>query len=161
MHIRTHWVAGALLLAVALNLAVAGEAQPTAEDPVVEARMLRISDELRCLVCQNESLASSRADLAVDLRQEVRSLIRQNRSDQDIKAYLVERYGDYVLYRPEIKPLTWVLWFGPFALLLLAAWSLWRTLRQRQAQLLGQETPLDEAERARAQRLLGDPEAHS
>ena len=148
----------ALLLATGLHLALAGEAQPNAEDPVVEARMLRISDELRCLVCQNESLASSRADLAADLRQEVRSLIRQNRSDEEIKSFLVERYGDYVLYRPEIKPLTWALWFGPFALLVLAAWSLWRSLRQRQAQLPQQERPLDEAERQRAQRLLTDPE---
>lgn len=158
MSLRRSLLLALAVLALGLNLARAGEAQPNAEDPVVEARMLKISEELRCLVCQNESLASSRSDLAGDLRQEVRGLIRQNRSDSEIKTYLVERYGDYVLYRPEIKPLTWALWFGPFALLVLAAWSLWRYLRQRQQQLPQDEPPLDEAQRQRAQRLLGEQE---
>lgn len=143
-----------LLLATSMSPALAGEAQPFAEDPVTEARMLKISEELRCLVCQNESLASSRSDLAYDLRQEVRSLIRQQRSDEEIKTFLVERYGDYVLYRPEVKPLTWALWFGPFALLLLAAWSLWRILRQRQAQWPAQDAHLNDAQRQRAQQML-------
>jgi cytochrome c-type biogenesis protein CcmH len=88
-------------------LANAGEASPMAEDPVVEARLVHISQEIRCLVCQNESLSSSRAELADDLRREVRDLIRTNKSDQEIKDFLVSRYGDFVLYRPEVKPLTW------------------------------------------------------
>jgi cytochrome c-type biogenesis protein CcmH len=89
--------------------AMAREAQPMAEDPQVEARLVVIADELRCLVCQNESLASSHAELAEDLRREVRKLIRDNKSDAEIKTYLVERYGDFVLYRPKVKPLTWPL----------------------------------------------------
>ena len=103
--------------------AMAREAQPMAEDPQVEARLVVIADELRCLVCQNESLASSHAELAEDLRREVRKLIRDNKSDAEIKTYLVERYGDFVLYRPQVKPLTWPLWFGPFFMLLLAIWG--------------------------------------
>jgi cytochrome c-type biogenesis protein CcmH len=109
----------------------AGEAVPMAEDPQVEARMVAIAEELRCLVCQNESLASSHAELAEDLRREVRKLIRENKTDDEIKTYLVDRYGDFVLYRPQVKPLTWPLWFGPFFMLLLAVWGLWRYLRLR------------------------------
>ena len=109
----------------------AGEAAPMAEDPQVEARLVVIAEELRCLVCQNESLASSHAELAEDLRREVRKLIRENKTDSEIKTYLVDRYGDFVLYRPQVKPLTWPLWFGPFFMLLLAVWGLWRYLRLR------------------------------
>ena len=109
------------LMGLCIGLANAGEASPMAEDPVVEARLVHISQEIRCLVCQNESLSSSRAELADDLRREVRDLIRTNKSDQEIKDFLVSRYGDFVLYRPEVKPLTWVLWFGPFVVLLIAA----------------------------------------
>jgi cytochrome c-type biogenesis protein CcmH len=125
----------------------AGEAQPLAEDPRVEARLVAIAEELRCLVCQNESLASSHAELAEDLRREVRKLIRQDMTDAQIKTYLVERYGDFVLYRPPVKPLTWPLWFGPFLLLALAVWGLWRYLRLRKAMLQQQTSdanhPLD------------------
>jgi cytochrome c-type biogenesis protein CcmH len=109
----------------------AGEAVPTAEDPKVEARLVNIAEELRCLVCQNESLASSHAELAEDLRREVRKLIREDKTDAQIKTYLVERYGDFVLYRPQIKPLTGPLWFGPFFMLLAAVWGLWRYMRLR------------------------------
>ncbi len=109
----------------------AGEAVPMAEDPKVEARLVAIAEELRCLVCQNESLASSHAELAEDLRREVRKLIREDKSDAEIKTYLVDRYGDFVLYRPQVKPLTWPLWFGPFFMLLAAVWGLWRYLRLR------------------------------
>jgi len=124
-----------LMLAVCMGTVWAGEAQPLAEDPQVEARLVAIAEELRCLVCQNESLASSHAELAEDLRREVRKLIRQDMTDAQIKTYLVERYGDFVLYRPPVKPLTWPLWFGPFLLLALAVWSLWRYLRLRKAML--------------------------
>lgn len=132
----------------------AGEAAPLAEDPVVEARLVAIADELRCLVCQNESLASSRAELAEDLRREVRDLIRAGQSDAQIKTFLVERYGDFVLYRPAVKPLTWVLWFGPFVLLLLGLWGLWRYLRQRSAAVASAQ--LNAAERAQLNELLKD-----
>ena len=119
-------------LGLCVSLSLAGEAPPLAEDPKVEARLVSIAEELRCLVCQNESLASSHAELAEDLRREVRKLIREDKSDTEIKTYLVERYGDFVLYRPPVKPLTWPLWFGPFLMLLLAVWGLWRYLRLRQ-----------------------------
>jgi cytochrome c-type biogenesis protein CcmH len=125
-----------------------------AEDPKLEARLVDISQELRCLVCQNESLASSHAELADDLRREVRDLIREGKSDQEIKDFLVARYGDFVLYRPEVKPLTWVLWFGPFLLLVLAAVFLGVYLRQRRA--LAAPTALSDADRERAKQWLKD-----
>jgi cytochrome c-type biogenesis protein CcmH len=127
----------------------AGEAQPMAEDPQVEARLVVIAEELRCMVCQNESLSSSHAELAEDLRREVRKLIRENKTDAEIKTYLVERYGDFVLYRPQVKPLTWPLWFGPFFILLLAVWGLWRYLRLRKNALQAQ-TPLHQEQAADA-----------
>ena len=136
------------------STSLAKEAVPLAEDPVVEARLVKISEELRCLVCQNESLASSRADLANDLRQEVRGLIRQNKSDTDIKDFLVTRYGDFVLYRPEVKPLTWMLWFGPFILLLGAVAGMLRYLRLRGKDV--KDTTLSDADRQRAEQLLQD-----
>ena len=130
----------------------AADALPMAEDPQVEARLVVIAEELRCLVCQNESLASSHAELADDLRREVRELIRQGKSDQEIKDFLVARYGDFVLYRPEVKPLTWVLWFGPFVLLLVAAVFLGVYLRQRRQQVA--PAVLSDEERARAKQWL-------
>jgi len=141
-------------ISLCLSLALAREAVPLTEDPVVESRLVHISQELRCLVCQNESLSSSRAELADDLRREVRDLIRANKSDQEIKDFLVSRYGDFVLYRPEVKPLTWVLWFGPFVVLLIAGIFLLAYLRQRRA--LVQPQGLSDAERARVEQLLKD-----
>ncbi len=131
---------------------VGREAPLMAEDPKLEARLVDISQELRCLVCQNESLASSHAELADDLRNEVRELIRSGKSDQEIKDFLVSRYGDFVLYRPEVKPLTWVLWFGPFLLLVIAAIFLGLYLRQRRA--LAVPTALSDEARERAKQLL-------
>ena len=128
------------------------EAAPLAQDPVVEARLVVLSQELRCLVCQNESLASSHAELADDLRREVRDLIRQGKSDPEVKDFLVSRYGDFVLYRPEVKPLTWVLWFGPFVLLLVALVLLGRYVQERRLQIKPQT--LSDEERARAEQLL-------
>ena len=142
------------LMGLCIGLANAGEASPMAEDPVVEARLVHISQEIRCLVCQNESLSSSRAELADDLRREVRDLIRTNKSDQEIKDFLVSRYGDFVLYRPEVKPLTWVLWFGPFVVLLIAAIFMLVYLRQRRATV--KPHVLSDAERARVEQLLKD-----
>jgi cytochrome c-type biogenesis protein CcmH len=142
------------LMGICIGLANAGEASPMAEDPVVEARLVHISQELRCMVCQNESLSSSRAELADDLRREVRDLIRTNKSDQEIKDFLVSRYGDFVLYRPEVKPLTWVLWFGPFVVLLIAAIFMLVYLRQRRATVKPQV--LSDAERARVEQLMKD-----
>jgi cytochrome c-type biogenesis protein CcmH len=152
---NTRWITALLVgmgFALMGSLTYAKEAVPMAENPVVEARLVKISEELRCLVCQNESLASSRAELANDLREEVRGLIRQNKSDTDIKEFLVSRYGDFVLYRPEIKPLTWLLWFGPFVLLLIAVLGTMRYLRLRGKTLPDQT--LSDADRLRAEQLL-------
>jgi cytochrome c-type biogenesis protein CcmH len=139
-------------VAASAGLAVGREAPLMAEDPKLEARLVDISQELRCLVCQNESLASSHAELANDLRDEVRELIRSGKSDREIKDFLVSRYGDFVLYRPEVKPLTWVLWFGPFLLLVIAAIFLGVYLRQRRA--LAAPVPMSDEARERAKQLL-------
>ncbi|OGA15659.1 MAG: cytochrome C biogenesis protein [Betaproteobacteria bacterium RIFCSPLOWO2_02_FULL_66_14] len=108
----------AFLAALLLPLAApAREAPPVASDVQVEQRLMRIAEELRCLVCQNESLAASRADLALDLKREVRELIKAGKTDDEIREFLVKRYGDFVLYRPPLKESTALLWAGPFALL--------------------------------------------
>jgi cytochrome c-type biogenesis protein CcmH len=108
-----------LLVLLACGGAVAKDAAPLADDPVVEQRLIVISEEMRCLVCQNESLAGSRSDLANDLRRELRTLIKQGKTDAEIREFMVSRYGDFVLYRPPVKPSTWLLWLGPFGLMIL------------------------------------------
>ena len=123
-----------------------------AEDPELEKRVLRLSQELRCLVCQNETLADSRADLAVDLRNQVREQMRAGKSDKEIIAFLTERYGDFVLYNPPVKPSTYLLWFGPFLLLLAGLAFLYRYVRQRRELIT--ERPLSADERRRAEELL-------
>jgi len=100
------------------------QAVPTAADPALEARMLAITAELRCLVCQNQTIADSHADLAADLRQEVRELIRHGKSDAEIRRYMTDRYGDFVLYKPPLKPTTLALWLGPGVLLAVAVAAL-------------------------------------
>ena len=140
----------ALLLALSAALAGAKEALPEAADPALEARMTRITAELRCLVCQNQTIADSNAGLAVDLRRETRAMLRQGKSDAEIIAYMTARYGDFVLYRPPLKASTLGLWAGPFVILAFGAWLLLRRLRRRPAA----EPELSEAERARAAKLL-------
>lgn len=145
----------AMLAALCLAQPVlAKEAAPLADDPAVEKRMIEISEELRCLVCQNESLAGSQADLAKDLREEVRGLIKSGKSDAEVKDFLVSRYGDFVLYRPQVKPITYALWAGPFVLLLIGIIVLVSFLRKRSKQV--DEQPLSEADRQRAEALLKD-----
>jgi cytochrome c-type biogenesis protein CcmH len=111
--------------------ASAPAAVPTAADPALEARMLAITSELRCLVCQNQTIADSHADLAADLRKEVRELLRQGRSDAEIRAYMTARYGDFVLYRPPLKATTAALWLGPAVLLAIALAALAATIARR------------------------------
>lgn len=137
----------------------AKEAAPLAEDPVIEQRLMTISEELRCLVCQNESLAGSRADLAQDLRREVRGLLKAGKSDQEVKDFLVSRYGDFVLYRPQVKPTTYLLWAGPFVLLLAGLFGLIRFLRSRAGESAAQDAPLSDTERQRAEALLKDAQS--
>ena len=138
---------------------LAGEAAPVAEDPVIEQRLISIAAELRCLVCQNESLAASRADLALDLRREVRTLIARGDSDDAIRAFLTDRYGDFILYRPQFKATTMLLWLGPAVLLLLGLILLYRYLRRRTRDLKTQDpadAELNNEERATLTSLLSD-----
>ncbi len=134
--------------------AIGKEAAPLADDEAVEKRLVNIAEDLRCLVCQNESLAGSRADLAEDLRREVRGLIRQGKTDQEVKDFLVSRYGDFVLYQPPVKPTTWLLWGGPFVLLVVGVAILLSYLRRRGSQVGKAE--LTEDEKKRAEALLKD-----
>jgi cytochrome c-type biogenesis protein CcmH len=108
----------ALGLVLALTTAAAKEAPLAAADPSIEKRMLNLAAELRCLVCQNQTIADSNAPLAEDLRRQVREMIARGDSDKQIIEFMTQRYGDFVLYRPPLKGTTAALWFGPFALLL-------------------------------------------
>ena len=121
----------ATLIALCLGSVFAKDAVPLADDPVTEQRLISISEEMRCLVCQNESLAGSRSDLANDLRREIRILISEGKSDDQIRSFMVERYGDFVLYRPPVKPVTWLLWIGPFVILGIGIAGLLMYLRRR------------------------------
>jgi len=150
---------GIFLALQCLSMAHAGEAPPLAEDPIVEQRLIVISEEMRCLVCQNESLAGSRADLAQDLRREIRTLIKAGKTDAEVMEFMVSRYGDFVRYRPPMKPMTWMLWFGPFALLLGALYGLYRLIRRSQTSPAA--PALDASQRAKAQSLLQDTELPS
>lgn len=133
-------------------LAWAGEAKPLAEDPVAEARLKHLAVELRCLVCQNQTLADSSAPLAEDLRREVRGMIAKNMSDQEIIDFLVARYGDFVRYRPPLKATTALLWLGPFFLLVIGGTTLAVALRRR-AKKLTDPALSDEDHRTVAQLL--------
>ena len=150
----------AMLLALLTSFTVAKEAAPMAEDEAVEKRMVAISDEMRCLVCQNESLSGSHAELAQDLRREIRTMIKAGKTDQEIMDFMVNRYGDFVRYRPPMKATTYLLWFGPFLLLAAAIAALVNYLRRRSARLEGnEEGALSAEERQRAEALLKQGEA--
>ena len=143
----------ALLLALALTAAAraqvhAGAAQPL--PPVLEQRADKLAHGLRCLVCQNQTLAESNAPLAQDMRKLIRDQLTEGRSDAQIMRFFEERYGDFVRYDPPFKPITWLLWLGPFALLALGFVVLVRTLKRR----AGARAPLTADERARAARFL-------
>ena len=143
-----------ILILVLFSLAapaLAKEAKPV-EDPQIEQRMQALTQQLRCLVCQNETLADSRADLAEDLRKEIREQMKAGKSDQEIIAFLTQRYGDFVLYKPPVKATTYLLWFGPFVLLLGGTLLLYRYLKHRREII--QDQPLTAAEHKRAEELL-------
>src|SRR5438876_1578960 len=115
-----------LLLACIAFPAIGKDAEPLAKDPILEDRVMNLARELRCLVCQNETLADSRADLAEDLRRQIREQMKAGKSDQEIIVFLTQRYGDFVLYRPPVRPATYLLWFGPFCFLVLGLVLLFR-----------------------------------
>jgi cytochrome c-type biogenesis protein CcmH len=141
------------LLAAAPLLAHALEAPGAAPDPILEKRVLAIAKELRCLVCQNQTIADSDAALAVDLRQQVREKLAQGMSNRDVTDFMVERYGDFVLYRPPVKTTTWLLWFGPF--LFLAGGLIVLCLKLKQRAHTEPTDALSETERRRVATLLG------
>jgi len=139
-------------LATLAPLPAAADAVPTVTDPVANARAVKLSEKLRCLVCQNQSIADSNAELAVDLRTQIREQIAAGRSDDQIVEYMVTRYGDFVLYEPPFKPTTILLWVGPMLLLVGGFFILIRNLRRRPAT----EPTLTAEEQERAARLLSD-----
>ncbi len=148
-----------VLLAVLLTVSLPAQAdeaapkaaQPNADDAVIEQRLVDLAEDLRCLVCQNESLAGSKAALAEDLRREIRAQMKAGKDDREVVAYLTERYGDFVLYRPPFKPATWLLWLGPALFLGIGGGAWVVTLRRRRDM---QAAPLDEKKRAAAAQLL-------
>jgi cytochrome c-type biogenesis protein CcmH len=146
----------ALLFCAALLAAAplyAKQAVPVAGDPVAEKRAVALEEQLRCLVCQNETIAASQADLAKDLRKEIREQIKAGKSDDQIKQFLVDRYGDFVLYKPPLKATTVLLWAGPFALLLGGVIVLFVYVRRRRARV-AQAATLSDEQRSRAEALL-------
>lgn len=152
--VKTGWAASTTFLACVLALHVsctfAEEAPPTAADPVLEQRVMRLSEELRCLVCQNQSLSDSNAELASDLRNQVREMMQAGKSDAQIRDYMVASYGDFILYDPPLKITTLILWVGPFVLLVLGGAMLGRNLKQRRRVVSEQRLTSDEREQARA-----------
>jgi len=124
----------ALLLALAVP-AFGKEAVPVAADPLAEARVMRLAEELRCLVCQNQSLADSHAELAMDLKREIRQQVKAGKSDREVLDFMVQRYGDFVLYRPPFKAATALLWTGPFFMLAAALGWLFVYLARRRRRL--------------------------
>ena len=143
-----------LIVMLIPSLVWAKEALPVAEDLEVEKRMLAITMDLRCLVCQNESIADSRADFSNDMRREIRQKIKENKSDEEIIQFLVDRYGDFVLYNPPMKPTTLLLWFGPILLFVIGFISLLTFLKRRREQI--EEISLSEAEQTKAEKLLNE-----
>lgn len=139
---------------------LAKEAATLAEDPVLEAQMMSIAKELRCLVCQNQTIADSDSDLAKDLRREVRSMLKSGMKEEEILDFMVERYGDFVRYRPPVQPTTALLWFGPGVLFALGLGVLFFNVVRRRKQIV--DIPLSDSERSRVEKLLkgaGEPKA--
>jgi cytochrome c-type biogenesis protein CcmH len=149
---RSFLIAGGMALAVLTAPVAANEAQPTLNDPVVAKREVELAKQLRCLVCQNETIADSRAGLAVDLRNKLREQMAAGKTDAEIIAFMTERYGDFVLYRPPLKATTVLLWVGPFMLLALGILIGWRVVRARAR--AARPEPLSAVDRERAERLL-------
>ncbi len=145
-----------IALILCTGLSVQAKVAPnTSADPVLEAKMMVIAEELRCLVCQNETIAASQADLAVDLKNQIRIKLSEGQSQKHILDFMVERYGDFVLYRPPLKTTTVLLWVGPFVLLAVAAFMLVLNVRRRRRAV--QPAALSDADAAKARALLANP----
>jgi cytochrome c-type biogenesis protein CcmH len=145
------------VLLLVIPLAHAEQAAITKGDPVLEKRVMELSTHLRCLVCQNRTIADSNAELAVDLKNQVREKLRQGQSEQEILDYMVKRYGEFVLFSPLVKSTTWLLWFGPLLLLVVGLGVLSVILRQRR-KMMQQAPALSADEHARAASLLSAKE---
>ena len=145
------------LLFLWMPLAQADVAATTRDDPALEKRAMALSGHLRCLVCQNQTIADSNAELAVDLKNQVRDKLRQGQSEQEILDYMVNRYGEFVLFSPLVKSTTWLLWFGPLLLFVAGFYVLAVNLRQRR-RLMQQAPILNKEEHARAAALLSGKE---
>ena len=145
-----------LLMLIGLQPAIGAEgmAQPVG-DPVVEARVNKLAEDLRCLTCMGQSIADSQSSFSTDMKREIRSMIVAGKNDKEIMDFMVQRYGDFVLYRPPVKSTTWVLWGGPFLLLIISLAFLGTKLRKRGAQAA---TQLTESEHQQAVALLGKRE---
>jgi cytochrome c-type biogenesis protein CcmH len=143
-----------LLLCLLSSFAVAQvqEQDRPSDDPVIEQRLAKLSHELRCLQCQNQTLADSPAGLATDMRNEIRAQMKAGKSDEEIKVFLTQRYGDFILYKPRVTLTTYLLWFGPFVLLLGGLYVLYLYIKQRRDMIPDQ--PLSADERRRAEELL-------
>lgn len=142
-------------LVCVLSIAQAKVAPNTSADPVLEAKMMVIAEELRCLVCQNETIAASSADLAVDLKNQIRIKLNEGQSQKQILDFMVQRYGDFVLYRPPLKTTTVLLWLGPFTLLAIAVLMMVLNVRRRRRS--AQPAALSDADTAKARELLANP----
>ena len=151
----------AFLVALVLSTSFFAQAKVApniSADPALEARMMVIAEELRCLVCQNETIAASHADLAVDLKNQIRLKLTQGQSQKQILDFMVERYGDFVLYRPPLKTTTVLLWLGPFTLLAVAVLMLVVNVRRRRR--AAQPAALSDADAAKARALLAEPSSN-
>ena len=146
-----YWLIALIVVAAP---AWAKEAAPVASNQQLEARMMVLATELRCLVCQNQTIADSQADLATDLRKQIREKLKQGMSERQILDFMVERYGDFVLYRPPLKATTVLLWAGPFALLIVAALMLARYIKRRKREVQAGGGELSDEQSLRARRML-------
>ncbi len=154
-HFLSSWqMSLVFILVFFVQISFANEAIPVAEDPILEKRLIELSENLRCLVCQNESLAGSRADFANDLRREIREQMKANKSDEEIIDFLVARYGDFVLYNPPFKPTTILLWLGPILLFLGAILALVLYLRRRRSLVFEEPQQLSESQQLEAETLI-------
>jgi cytochrome c-type biogenesis protein CcmH len=149
-----------LLMLVVTSVVFAKEAEPLAADPALEKKVYAITSELRCLVCQNQTIAESHADLAIDLKNQVRGMVKAGETEDQIKKYMVHRYGDFVLYRPPLKKSTYLLWTGPFLLLVIGFAVLLINVRRRRT-LVADDAPLSAEEAQKLDTLLHKQDAKS
>jgi cytochrome c-type biogenesis protein CcmH len=152
---RLFFYIGLLLVSIFFAQGIAAkEATPLAKDPQLEKHLNDVTSELRCLVCQNQTIADSHADLAIDLKNQIRGMLADGKSKKEVVDYMVKRYGDFVLYRPPVKPTTYLLWSGPFLLLAIGAVVLFVSLKRRNQRLTTSNVPLSDEESKQLETLL-------